>query len=238
MPVDQAFALLSSRCKSAGVSGGLIIHLNNSSWSPKQLHDILLENPNYCMAINPNLNSSSKEIRNELINLDLEVCKAIKIHPRKQKIALTSKSMYQIAQIAQDFNLPIIVCSFDDGSWPRFGLNAEQFLTLADKFPNVKFLWAHSGGYRILDFMFMARRTHNVYLDSSYTQTYFFKGSVLSNLNYAIESLPSRFMFGSDFENLIYKDEVNKLVKFYLAQNQNRESFFSGNYLKFFDLNE
>ena len=146
--------------------------------------------------------------------------------------------MYQIAQIAQDFNLPIIVCSFDDGSWPRFGLNAEQFLTLADKFPNVKFLWAHSGGYRILDFMFMARRTHNVYLDSSYTQTYFFKGSVLSNLNYAIESLPSRFMFGSDFENLIYKDEVNKLVKFYLSQNQNRELFFSGNYLKFFDLNE
>jgi len=238
LPLRQSVELVSNKCNAAGVSGGLIIHMNNPFWKAQQLSDILLENPSFCMAINPDLSSGPKEIKNQLIKTNLEVCKAIKIHPRKQKLTLTSKLMYQITQIAEDLNLPIVICSFDDGSWSRFGLDTEQFLTLADNFPKVKFLWAHSGGHRILEFMFMARRTENVYLDSSYTQTYFFKGAVLSNLNYAIESLPSRFMFGSDFENLNYETEVNKLVNFYVSENKNRDLFFSENYLKFFGIND
>jgi predicted TIM-barrel fold metal-dependent hydrolase len=236
MPLLEAFKFLSNKCESAGVLGGLIIHLNNPSWNPKELEKILLDHPNYVMAINPNLNSTIREIKKDLLRINPEVCKAIKIHPRIQKIELTSKSMFQIAKIAEEMNLPIIICSFDDGSWSRFGLKTDQFLTLADEFPNVKFLWAHSGGHRILEFMFMARRTENVYLDSSYTQTYFFKGSVLSNLNYAIDSLPSRFMFGTDFEQLEYVNAVNKLVNFYDIENWKKELFFSENYLNFFGL--
>jgi predicted TIM-barrel fold metal-dependent hydrolase len=60
--------------------------------------------------------------------------------------------------------------------------------------------------------MFMARRRQNVFLDSSFTQNYFFSGSVFSDLIYSINSLPDKFLFGSDFEHLDYKKTLDELV--------------------------
>jgi predicted TIM-barrel fold metal-dependent hydrolase len=163
---------------------------------------------------------------------------ALKIHPRLQRTNLEANKVHYLVHLAEELDLPVIICSFNDGSWGRFGLTNDQFLKLADNFPDVKFLWAHAGGHNVLDFMFMARRTSNVYLDSSFTQSYFFKGSVLEDLNYASESLPNRFMFGTDFEGVAYPGTVKKNVDYYLQQNKNRDLFFEKNYKKFLGIDE
>ncbi len=232
--LDVSIANLIENCHLAGVAGGLIICMQNDPWEFKAVAEQIGLQGNFLFAINPDLNGSKADLIRSIKEGKMAGAVALKIHPRLQRINLLAKKVDYLVRLAEDLDLPVIICSFDDGSWSRFGLTSDQFLRLADNFPNVKFLWAHAGGHNVLDFMFMARRTSNVYLDSSFTQSYFFKGSVLEDLNYASESLPTRFMFGTDFEGRTYPESVGNLVDFYLQRNKNRELFFGKNFREFF----
>ncbi len=238
LSLGVTFSKLIEDCRLAEVSGGLIICMQNDPWDFREVAELTFSNRNFRFAINPDLNGTKKDLEKSIASGKEWGAVALKIHPRKQKLNLKSKDVRSLVSLGKDFNLPIIICSFDDGSWNRIGLKKEQFLELADDFPEVRFLWAHSGGHHVLDFMFMARRVSNVFLDTSYTQSYFFKGTVLEDLNYATESLPTRFMFGTDFEQNSYPDSVKKLSGFYLGNNHDRSAFFAGNYKKFLDINE
>ena len=236
--LKQSFDKLLEDCRLADVAGGLIICMQGDPWNYEAVADQIGLNGNFRFAINPNLSASSRDIGREVEAGKRAGAAALKIHPRLQRSNLQGKRIEYLVRLAQDLELPVIICSFDDGSWSRFGLTNDQFLGLADKFPSVKFLWAHAGGRNVLEFMFMARRTSNVYLDSSFTQSYFFKGSVLEDLNYASESLSTRFMFGTDFEGAAYPESVKKLVYFYLQHDKNRKLFFKENYKKFLNIDE
>jgi uncharacterized protein len=235
--LNQSFSKLVEDCRLAEVSGGLIICMQEDPWDFEGVAELTGLNNNFRLAINPNLNESRRALERVVKVAKKVGAAALKIHPRNQRVNLQSKEVRFLVHLAKDLELPVIICSFDDGSWSRIGLTDDQFINLADDFPNVKFLWAHAGGHHVLDFMFMARRVPNVFLDSSFTQSYFFKGAVLENLNYATESLPDRFMFGTDFEQSPYAESVAKLCNFYLAQNRNREAFFENNYKKFLGIN-
>ena len=234
----ESFAKLIEDCRLAEVTGGLIICMQNDPWDIQAVAELTGPHRNFRFAVNPDLNVSSRDLVKAVEAGRRAGASALKIHPRLQRINLQSKEVYYLVHQAQDLELPVIICSFDDGSWSRIGMTHDQFLTLADKFPKVKFLWAHAGGHNVLDFMFMARRVPNVFLDSSFTQSYFFKGSVPDDLNYATESLPTRFMFGTDFERDTYPESVKKLIDFYLQNNKNREPFFEKNYKNFLGINE
>lgn len=233
-----SFANLVENCRLAGVAGGLIICMQHDRWDFEAVAEQVGLHGNFRFAINPDLNMSTKDIVATVKKGERAGAAALKIHPRSQGINLQSKKVEHLVHLAQELELRVIICSFDDGSWSRLGLTKDQFLRLADNFPKVKFLWAHAGGHNVLDFMFMARRTSNVYLDSSFTQSYFFKGSVPEDLNYATESLSTRFLFGTDFEGAAYPESVKKLVDFYLQHDKNRELFFGENYKKFMDIDE
>lgn len=236
LSLEHSFSKLKQDCESSNVTGGLIISLENDPWEFSKIAEITKLNSNFKLAYNPCLAVSKKNLRKSVISAEFMGCAAIKIHPRLQQTNLLNKKVWYLVEIAEEEGLPVVICSFDDGTWSRLGLKSEQFLKLADKFPNVKFLWAHAGGHRVLDFMFMARRTQNVYLDTSFTQTYFFKGNVMNDLNYATESLPNRFLFGTDLEEDSYQSTVSNMSDFYLQQNDNRDLFFYKNYVDLFSL--
>ncbi len=231
--LDDSFSSLVENCLKANVKGGLIIGMQGEPWRLEEVKELVGQNSNFQFAVNPNLNQSLDSLRAEVTFAKKNGAAALKIHPRNQRVNLQTKEVRNLVQLAKELNIPVIICSFDDGSWSRIGLTTDQFIKLADDFPDVNFLWAHAGGHHVLDFMFMARRVSNVYLDTSFTQSYFFKGTVVENLNYATESLPTRFMFGTDFEQATYVESVEKLCNFYLVQNPNREAFFEGNYMRF-----
>lgn len=231
--LPESFSSLRENCRKANVKGGLIICMQGDPWKFEAVAELVGQDSNFQLAINPNLNQSLESLKEEVAGAKKIGAAALKIHPRNQKVNLQTNEVQNLVQIAKELNFPVIICSFDDGSWSRLGLTKDQFIKLADDFPDVNFLWAHAGGHHVLDFMFMARRVTNVFLDTSFTQSYFFKGNVVENLNYATESLPTRFMFGTDFEQVSYVESVEKLCNFYLVQNSNRGSFFESNYKKF-----
>lgn len=236
--LDVSVSNLVKNCHLAGIAGGLIICMQNDPWEFQVVAEQIGLQGSFKFAFNPDLNTSKATLARMIKKVKNEGAVALKIHPRLQRINLQAKKVDYLVHLAEELELPVIICSFNDGSWSRIGLTNDQFLRLADNFPNVRFLWAHAGGHNVLDFMFMARRTSNVFLDSSFTQSYFFKGSILEDLNYASESLPTRFMFGTDFEGEKYPNSVKTLVEFYLRHDENREMFFGKNYKKFLGINE
>ena len=124
---------------------------------------------------------------------------SIKLHPRLDQFSLMDNKVLELMDSVEENGFSVYICSFWDGTWDRYGLKIEDFGRLADLFPRVKFSWAHFGGHKILDFMFMLRRRPNVWADISLTQHYFFSGSVFQDLIYSISSLRGeRVMFGSD----------------------------------------
>jgi predicted TIM-barrel fold metal-dependent hydrolase len=236
--LSWSFSRLIENIRLAEVSGGLIICNQSDSWDFAQVGELVGLNKNFKLAISPDLSVSTRALGKAIEKWKRVGAVALKIHPRIQKTNLQSKQVHFLVRRARDLNLPIVICSFNDGSWSRIGMSNIQFIRLADDFPDVKFLWAHAGGHNVLDFMFMARRVPNVFLDTSFTQSYFFKGAILENLNYATESLKNRFMFGTDFELESYPESVRKLSDFYLSHNLDRNAFFSDNYKFFLGINE
>ena len=160
--------------------------------------------------VNPiELTDSNEEIR-KLINLGVN---SIKLHPRLDKFSLMENKVLDFMLEVEKVNLPVYICSFWDGTWDRYGLKIDDYGRLADLFPEIKFLWAHFGGHKILDFMFMLRRRPNVWADISLTQHYFFSGSVFQDLMYSISSLRGeRVLFGSDNPESSY-ESLEKLIQ-------------------------
>ena len=227
---------LQERMHDANVEGGLLIHLDSDPWHFTNLCDEVREAPNLKVFVNTNLNQSPRKIKQELSLIKDSGAIGVKIHPRRQKLNLTEPNVYIALDLAQELRLKVNLCTFDDGSWSRIGLEASNYLAVADKYQETAFLWSHAGGFRVLEFMMMARRTKNVYLDTSFTQTYFFKGTVKEDLNYATESLSDRFMFGTDTGMDKYVEVVREAKEYFLTRNQDRFGFFSGNLVKFLEL--
>jgi len=209
-PLKKSVDLLRKKSYSNNIENLLVISLKDEPWTYKEFCQEIekVKNVYYVREIDPTENY--KKVFNEI---SASNASGIKLHPRLRNFNLKNKNLYQIIERCENINLDIVViCSFWDGAWNKYKLSENQFADLADTFPNQKFLWAHSGGHKILDFMFMARRRQNVFLDSSFTQNYFFSGSVFSDLIYSINSLPDKFLFGSDFEHLDYKKTLDELV--------------------------
>ena len=188
----------------------LVISLKEEPWNYKDFCQEIekLQNVYYVREVDP-----TKNYKEDLSSISASRASGIKLHPRLRNFNLKDKNVYRIVERSANKDLKIVViCSFWDGSWNKYQLEENQFADLADAFPNQKFIWAHSGGHKILDFMFMARRRQNVFLDTSFTQNYFFSGSVFDDLVYSINSLPHKFLFGSDFENLNYTKTLDQLI--------------------------
>jgi predicted TIM-barrel fold metal-dependent hydrolase len=159
--------------------------------------------------VNPiEIKDSNEEIR-KLVVLGVD---SIKLHPRLDQFSLMKDKVLDFMNEVEKVDMPVYICSFWDGTWDRYGLKIEDYGRLADLFPKIKFLWAHFGGHKILDFMFMLRRRPNVWADISLTQHYFFSGSVFQDLIYSISSLRGeRVIFGSDNPESNY-ESLEKLI--------------------------
>lgn len=192
------------------VENFLVISLQEEPWAYKDFCNEMdrIKNVYYVREVDP-----TRNYRKDLVEISASNASGIKLHPRLRGFNLESKNVYKAIEKCVNNNLQIImICSFWDGTWNRYKLEINQFANLADAFPDQKFIWAHAGGHHILDFLFMARRRQNVLLDTSFTQTYYFSGSVFDDLIYSINSAPTKFIFGSDFEKFDYTETLDRLI--------------------------
>ena len=87
--------------------------------------------------IKPNTERLDKQF-SELLKRNLDIVKAIKVHPFYSALAFNNEKMYEYIELARKLNLPMITHTAND----KFS-NPELVFEMAKKYPDVRFIMAH-----------------------------------------------------------------------------------------------
>ena len=100
----------------------------------------------------------------------------LKIHPVLQKKSLLSEEVFEALKMWEETGKPVICHTYAYNYFhpeesfrnsPEFGSN-QDFLKLADRFPNINFVGAHSGGPMDFAELWEGSNLENVYVDTSF----------------------------------------------------------------------
>ncbi|GEM_PF-2364390 len=153
------------------------------------------------------------------------ITKVVKYHPRREKYKVDEV----ILDIAKKDLKIVIIDTLNEPYW-----KADDYWRVAQSFPEKTFIFPHSGGYLINEFIKICDFQSNVWLDFSLTQHYF--GWVgdrpkLKYVNEAIEyalqhkKLSRKILFGSDNTFFSQQEAVNKYFEL-----SNAKSFLVDNF--------
>lgn len=159
---------------------------------------------------NMNLNSNFLPVEYVTNSFQDTVTKIVKYHPRNEK--------YTPIEIMNDIKerspKGVIFDTLNEPDWCPY-----DYWKIARAFPKIQFLFSHSGGYKVMDFIEICEFNNNVWLDFSFTQNYFGLigekaelRAVTDNIRYAFNSaIKSKILFGSDYP---YEDQ-EECISFY-----------------------
>ncbi|MEN9558548.1 MAG: hypothetical protein RL141_917 [Candidatus Parcubacteria bacterium] len=125
--------------------------------------------------------------------------RGIKFLTFEQKIMLADyPRVHAVARAAEQAGLFITICA-THGGLEMFDVDPLRLAAfLLHQGIQVPLVLAHAGGSRVREAMLLMDASKSVYLDTSFTTT-FWKGSpVMPELRYVLERFPDRVMFGSD----------------------------------------
>jgi len=158
--------------------------------------------------------------------------KGIKIHPRIQRISPIDKRIIKLTKRAAVLNLPILLDCFPqvDANFPINETLPEKIGELAQKVPEAKIIMAHAGGYKLWDAFFIARANPNIYMDFSFSISYFKDSSIEQDLCFVLKKLGAkRCIYGSDYpeisleQSLKYAQEMVENIGF---SDEEKQYFF------------
>lgn len=149
----------------------------------------------------------------------------LKYHPRREKYTPDEV----IEHIKKSLPKICIIDTLNQPYWQPI-----DYWKIANKFNEIQFLFSHSGGYDILDFLKMCNFNKNIWLDFSMTQEYFgWCGTkpklniVIDCINYGLSSnnTINKILFGSD--NIFFSQQI-ALEKY--TKVENSEKFLTKNF--------
>ncbi|MBO7345697.1 MAG: amidohydrolase family protein [Clostridia bacterium] len=167
---------------------------------------------------------SEQEIKDEVDWCIQNGFKGIKLHPDFQKFYIDGEDAEKIYKIVGD-RLPILFHVGDD----RFDYSKPfRLVKMAKKYPEVKFISAHFGGYRCWDDAKLYVGLNNVWFDTCSSLAFITpaKAKEIINLLGA-----EKFFFATDFPMWDASKELERFNAIKLTENQ-REMIFSGNIKK------
>lgn len=160
------------------------------------------------------------------------------------KFQETEKSIVKYHPQREGYSLPLVekdivkrapkICIIDTLNQPFW--QPQDYWILARKFKHVQFLFAHSGGWDIMDFIRIAILEDNVWLDFSWTQEYFGwcgNGPKYQNIINTIEfafshkKLIKKIMFGSDNPFYSQNTAIEKYSKLSHYERFSKNNFLS-----------
>ena len=191
------------------VSRGIVLHLLIQKWSYKEVGELTMNSQTLkaFQNVNPFLETKYKELEDGVKNFGYV---GLKLHPRSQKFKLDDPCIVDICRYAGELSTPVLIDAFPDGNAIMEGFNVIDFSTLAIACPDTNFIWAHFGGHFVIDFMMVAKRLPNVYLDLSYSWLYYRGSSVVQDLAYAVKSMRySKIFYGSDYPDRTIANSIN-----------------------------
>lgn len=195
-PASAAVAALLSQLDGAGVERGVLLHLAHQRWTFEDVAAAALPHAArllVCANIKPGAGAAAKLRKAAKIG-----ARGLKLHPRLERYPLSRATA--LVREAGKLGMPVVIDAFPDGDWLMRGFEPLDFAALAKACPKTRIVAAHMGGHRVLDFMMLAKRVPNLYLDCSYALLYYRTSSVPADMIYAMRSLRfQRVFYGSDY---------------------------------------
>ena len=134
----------------------------------------------------------------------------MKIHPRIENIS--SKQVNDISKIISDEKpCGVVVDCWPDDLSPENDCGARIGAALAEKFPYLNIVLAHSGGIFMRETMFLTRKLNNIFYDTALTANYFFESAMQQDFSYALRFFGNRMMFGSDYPDFTVKAAIQRM---------------------------
>ena len=197
----------------SGVVRGIVLHLLIQKWSYQDVGEAL-KNTKCLKAfqnVNPYSDNALKELSDGIQNYGFV---GLKLHPRLQSLKLSDPEVISLCQHAGSLKVPVLIDAFPDGNAIMDNFTVVDFANLAKSCRETKFIWAHFGGHRVIDFMMVAKRLENVFLDLSYTWLYYRGSSVITDLAYAAKSMRyNKIFYGSDYPDRSIKESLEESIK-------------------------
>ena len=165
---------------------------------------------------------------------ELERCRemgmtGVKLHPDIQGIDLDDKRLFPLYEMLTEKNLPVCFHMGDERPGMNFS-EPEKLIRLKEKFPDLKVIAAHFGGYKIWDRaeeIFAGRE--GIMFDCSSSLSYMTR----ERAKRIIERLGTEnIMFGTDHPSLTAKGEVDNFLRIELTEKE-REDILWNNAARF-----
>lgn len=166
-------------------------------------------------------NLTEEQVFEQVENCAKTGFKGVKLHPDFQKFYIDEEKAEKFYRIIGD-KLPILFHIGDD----RFDFSMPERLALvAKKFPNVKFIAAHFGGYRCWDKVDVYKGLNNVYFDTCSSLAFISPEKAKQIIDkFGVE----KFFFGTDFPMWDALTEIERFMKIKLSDDE-REKIFAKN---------
>lgn len=195
------------------ISRVVALHLQTQGWSMHEFAEAIAPYPRIKGFVNLHPHRSNPEV--ELIEAVEKLgFIGLKLHPRLQEFGVDDVETQKLAAAAGEMDLPVLIDAFPDGTHLMQDFNAIRYANLARSCPKTRFVWAHMGGHKVLDFMMLAKRLPNVYMDFSYSFLYYRGSSIPQDLVYAMRSMRfERVFYGSDYPDRPLKVSLDMAVK-------------------------
>ena len=201
---------LDQQLRDAGISRAIVLHLEKQQWPAKEFANAIAVYPRLHGFINvhPYTFNAIEQLHEGVQQLGFI---GLKLHPRLQEFDVDDKRTVSIVQEAGKLNIPVLIDAFPDGTHLMQGFSPIRYAALAKQCPETKLIWAHMGGHYVIDFMMLAKRLPNVYMDLSFSLLYYDNSPVVDNMVYAMRSMKfERIFYGSDYPDRPVGITLNK----------------------------
>lgn len=236
--ITVAVNQLDNMLAEAEIEFGVALHLLCQPWSIDEVMEAVSKATRLkCMInVDPFDHNAKKSLQRGIEELG---CVGLKLHPRLQNFNPSDKEVIDLVCFAGEIGIPTLIDAFPDGTALMTGFNPLNYATLASQAPNSKIIWAHFGGHKVIDFMMLAKRLPNVYVDLSYSLLYYRGSSVIQDIFYAIQSMRfNRVMYGSDYPDRSILQSLESSLEVFQGSGFSDESLnkiFYQNAKQFFD---
>lgn len=206
MPAGTAERLLADG-KSAGITRFLVHSVATTAHQVRSINEFIKReveaHPEFIGFITLHQDLTEEEMVREVDLAIANGMKGIKLHPDFQKFNIDDEAVEKIYRAASD-KLPILFHIGDD----RYDYSKpHRLVKIAKKYPKVKFIAAHFGGYRCWGDAALYRGLDNVYFDTCSSLTFI----SAERAREIIDMLGAdRFFFGTDFPMWDAKGELER----------------------------
>lgn len=231
MPVGTPERLLQDG-KEVGISRHVIHSVATTPHQVRSINEFIKnetdKHPEFIGFIALHQDLTIEEINSEVDFAIANGFKGIKLHPDFQKFNIDDENAQKLFKTVGD-RLPFLIHMGDD----RYDYSKPyRLINMAKKYPNVRFISAHFGGYQCWNEVSEYKGLNNVYYDTSSSLPFISE----SRAKEIIDMLGvDKFFFGTDFPMWDAKSELERFNKIPLSDTE-RKMILSENIKKFLNI--